>query len=111
MEELRSRSEVLRGILARTPIEDFTEQVLDSFWERPEFQELPPQRADVREWVRWNLDLMVRWLVDGEPPDEAALETIRERARARAADGTPPDIVPANFRRGARFAWGAMLEQ
>ena len=37
------------------------------------------------------------------------MERFRERARALAAAGMPADIVPANFRRGARFAWTALL--
>ncbi len=103
-------SEVLRGIVERTDLDEFAERVLDSFWDRPEFQELHPPRSEVRAWVRWNLDLVIRWLIEGQPPTKAELEVFRERARARAADGTPADIVPANFRRGARFAWGALLE-
>lgn len=105
-----TRSEALAQIVARTDLDEFTERVLDSFWDRPEFQQLHPPRSDVRDWVRWNLDLVIRWLVNGRPPTDAELEVFRERARARAADGTPPDIVPANFRRGARFAWGALLD-
>jgi PucR C-terminal helix-turn-helix domain len=53
---------------------------------------------------------MIRWLTEGEPPTEAELTVFREHARARAAEGFPPDMIPANFRRGARFAWRAMLE-
>src|SRR5207248_10889995 len=60
--------------------------------------------------VRWSLDLVIRWLIDARPPSEAELDVFRAQARARAADGTPADIVPANFRRGARFAWGALLD-
>jgi hypothetical protein len=56
------------------------------------------------------LDLVIRWLVEGRGPSESELEMFRQQARARAADGTPADLVPANFRRGARFAWAALLE-
>jgi PucR C-terminal helix-turn-helix domain len=105
-----TRSEVLRRIVGRTDLDQFTERVLDSFWDRPEFQEIHPPRHDVRAWVRWNLDLVIRWLINGQPPTEAELEVFRERARGQAAAGIPADIVPANFRRGARFAWGALLE-
>jgi hypothetical protein len=105
-----TRSEVLRRIVERSDLEDFTERILDSFWERPEFQQLHPPREDVRSWVRWNLDLVLRWLIESSAPTEAELEMFRDRARARAAEGIPADIVPANFRRGARFAWGALLE-
>jgi len=64
----------------------------------------------VRAWVRWNVDLVIRWLTEGRPPSESELEIFRERARDRAAEGMPADVVPANFRRGARFAWRALLE-
>jgi PucR C-terminal helix-turn-helix domain len=102
--------EVVRRIIERADLDAFTERVLDSFWERPEYQRFHPVRADVREWVRWNIDLVIRWLVDGQPPTEGDLERFRERAQALAADGMPADIVPANFRRGARYAWTALLE-
>jgi PucR C-terminal helix-turn-helix domain len=102
--------EVVRRIIERADLDEFADRVLDSFWERPEFQDVHPPRERVRAWVRWNLDLVVRWLVEQRPPSEHELEAFRDHARARAADGVPPDIVPANFRRGARFAWGALLE-
>ncbi len=102
--------EVVRRIVERANLDAFADRVLDSFWDSPEFQEVHPPREQVRAWVRWNLDLVVRWLVEQRPPSEHELEVFREHARARAADGVPPDLVPANFRRGARFAWGALLE-
>jgi PucR C-terminal helix-turn-helix domain len=103
-------SDVIRRIVERVDLDEFTERVLDSFWERPEYQRFRPLREDVRSWVRWNIDLMVRWLVDGQPPTESDLERFRERARMLAANGMPADIVPANFRRGARYAWTAILD-
>jgi len=48
--------------------------------------------------------------VESRPPSESELEVFREHARTRAAEGTPADVVPANFRSGARFAWRALLE-
>ena len=102
--------EVVRRIVERADLDAFTDRVLDSFWERPEYQRFEPAREDVRAWVRWNIDLVIRWLADDQPPTEADLERFRERARMLAAAGMPPDIVPANFRRGARFAWTSLLE-
>jgi hypothetical protein len=104
------RGEVVRGIIERTDIEQFAERVLDSFWETDEFQKFQPSRDRVRAWVRWNLDLVNRWLVEGRPPTDSELETFRAHARDRAAEGIPADIIPANFRRAARFAWGALLD-
>ncbi len=108
--ESGNRGDVLRAIVARTDLDRFTERVLDSFWERPEYQRLQLPREEIRAWVRWNMDLVIRWLTEARPPDETELELFRRNARDRAAAGTPADIVPANFRRGARFAWQAMLE-
>lgn len=107
---VETSGDVVRRIVSRTNLDQFAERVVDSFWERPEFQALHPPRHEVLAWVRWNLDLVIRWLIDARPPTEAELDVFRARARARAADGTPADLVPANFRRGARFAWGALLE-
>jgi hypothetical protein len=104
------RGEVVRRIVVRTDLDGFTDRLLDTFWDRPEFQQLHPPREQVRAWVRWNLELVSRWLIEGRPPSEAELETFREHARARAAEGTPADIVPANFRSGARFAWRSLLD-
>jgi PucR C-terminal helix-turn-helix domain len=103
-------ADVIRRIVERVDLDQFTEQVLDSFWERPEYQRLRPLREDVRSWVRWNIELGIRWLVDGQPPADADLERFRERARVLAASGMPADVVPANFRRGARYAWTALLD-
>ncbi|MEA2480026.1 MAG: hypothetical protein QOJ07_1948 [Thermoleophilaceae bacterium] len=101
---------MIARIVARTNLDDFTDEVLNSFWDRPEYRRFRPHRDDVRAWVRWNIELVIRWLVDGHPPSQAELDQFRDRARARAADGMPADVVPANFRRGARFAWTALLD-
>ncbi|MGZ4230593.1 MAG: PucR family transcriptional regulator [Solirubrobacteraceae bacterium] len=104
-----SRGEVVRRIIERTDMEQFADRVLDSFWETDEFQKFQPPRDRVRDWVRWNLGLVNRWLTEGRPPTDSELETFRAHARERAAEGIPADVIPANFRRAARFAWGALL--
>jgi hypothetical protein len=105
-----SRGEAVRRIIERTDVDQFAERVLDSFWETDEFQRFRPPRDRVRAWVRWNLDLVNRWLIEGRPPSDSELELFREHARERAAEGIPADMIPANFRRAARFAWGALLD-
>jgi hypothetical protein len=105
-----TREAVVRRIVERADLERFAERILDTFWDNPDFQRLRPPREAVRTWVRWNLELMVRWLAEGRPPSDSELEVFREHARARAAEGVPADVVPANFRRGARFAWRALLD-
>lgn len=108
--ETLTRGEVLRRIVGRADLEEFTDRVLDSFWEEPALQRLHPDRDDFRSWVRWNLDVVIRWLTDGQPPTEDELAVFREHARARVAEGFPPDMIPASFRRAARFAWRAILD-
>jgi hypothetical protein len=108
--EALTRGEVLRRIVERADLELFTDRVLDSFWEQPAFQQLRPSRDDTRSWVRWNLDLVIRWLIKGEPPNQGEIAVLRKQAQAQADGGFPADMIPANFRRGARFAWRAMLE-
>ena len=105
-----TRGEVLRRIVERADLELFTDRVVDSFWEQPAFQQLRPKRDDTRAWVRWNLDLVIRWLTCGEPPNQSEIAVLRKQAQAQADGGFPADMIPANFRRGARFAWRAMLE-
>ena len=46
--------EAVRKIVERTDLDRFTEQVLDAFWDRPEYRRYRPPREDVRAWVRWN---------------------------------------------------------
>jgi hypothetical protein len=101
--------EAVRRIIERTDLDAFTERVLDTFWDRPEYRSHRPPRDELRAWVRWNIDLVVRWLVYDQRPTEEDLATYRARARAQAAEGMPADVVPANFRRGARYAWTQLL--
>jgi hypothetical protein len=67
--EALTRGDVLSRIVERADLELFTDRVLDSFWEQGAFQELHPERDHVRAWVRWNLDLVIRWLIHGEPSE------------------------------------------
>ncbi len=83
--------------------------MLDSFFEREEFRVSRPPRDEMRPFVRWNLDLVMRWVVEGHPPTESELDRIRDLARALGATGMPLDTVPANYRRGARYAWQAVI--
>jgi hypothetical protein len=102
--------DAIRSIVERSDLDRFTDRILDSFWDRPEYRRFRPPRDDVRAWVRWNVDLVVRWLVDDVRPTQEDLERFRERARKLAGEGMPADVVPANFRHGARAAWAGLLE-
>ncbi len=102
---------VIGRLLERTDIDTFTERVLMSFAERAEFRSMRPPHAYLQAWVRWNIDLVLDWLTTGTPPDEHDLDRVRDLARACAANGTPPDTVPANYRQAARFVWGVVLDE
>ena len=60
--------------------------------------------------VRWNVDLTLRWMMRGTPPDERVLSDLLELMRARAAAGQPLDDSVLVYRRGARMFWEALLD-
>ena len=60
--------------------------------------------------VRWNVDLTLRWMISGTPPDERVLSDLLELMRARAAAGQPLDDSVLVYRRGARMFWEALLD-
>jgi len=105
-----ARREVISRTLGRIDADRLIDGVLMSFWERPDFVAWRPSREEMRDFVRWNLGLAVRWLLGGQPPSSSELERLRELARVRAATGTPVDTIPGNYRLGARFAWRTFLE-
>ncbi len=86
-----------------------TDGVLASFADREDFASVSPPRGDLRAWVRWNIELIIRWF-EGKPPTENELDRFRELGRICARNDVPPDTIPANYRIGARFAWGALVE-
>ena len=60
--------------------------------------------------VRWNVDLTLRWMINGAPPDEYTLSDLLELMRARAIAGQPIDDSVLVYRRGARMFWEALLD-
>ena len=60
--------------------------------------------------VRWNVDLTLRWMMNGIPPDEYVLSDLQELMQARAAAGQPLDDSVLVYRRGARMFWEALLD-
>src|SRR5271155_1658659 len=96
-------------MVERTDLDALIDGVLTSFPDRPEFRSLGPPREELRAWVRGDIELVIRWLLEGVPPTESELDRFRDLGRHNAVIGTPADTVPANYRLGARFAWGALL--
>ncbi|MFC9078617.1 PucR family transcriptional regulator [Streptomyces sp. NPDC057062] len=69
--------------------------------------EWPVDRTAV---VRWNVDLIMRWMVNGLPPDDYLRSELHEFLRARAVAGQPIEDSILVYRRGARMFWEALLD-
>ena len=69
--------------------------------------EWPVDRTAV---VRWNVDLVLRWILNGIPPDGYLRSELHEFLRARAAAGQPIEDSILVYRRGARLFWEALLD-
>jgi len=91
-------------MLAQTGLEPLVESLVESFWERPEFRAARSSRAEMVEMVRWHVELVFRWFVDGRQPTESEWGQVRELAQMMALAGISVDTVPANYRLAARYA-------
>jgi hypothetical protein len=67
-------------------------------------------RVDRDAVVRWNVDLVLRWMIDGTPPDAYTRSELYELLRARAEAGQPIEDSILVYRRGARLFWDALLD-
>jgi hypothetical protein len=67
----------------------------------------PEDRSAV---VRWNVDLTLRWMINGTAPDEYVRSELHELLRARASAGQPIEDSILVYRRGARMFWDALLD-
>ena len=65
---------------------------------------------DHTSWVRWNVDLLLRWMMHGTPPDEYVLSELREFIRDRAAAGQRIEDGILVYRRGTRMLWDALVD-
>ncbi|MFF4898003.1 PucR family transcriptional regulator [Streptomyces sp. NPDC001068] len=69
--------------------------------------EWPVDRAAV---VRWNVELLLRWMINGSPPDDYFRAELHEFLRARAVAGQPIEDSILVYRRGVRMFWEALLD-
>lgn len=60
--------------------------------------------------VRWNVDLTLRWMMNGTAPEEYVLADLQELLQARAVAGQSLDDSVLVYRRGARMFWEALLD-
>ena len=69
--------------------------------------EWPVDRTAV---VRWNVELLLRWMINGSPPDDYFRAELHEFLRARAIAGQPIEDSILVYRRGVRMFWEALLD-
>jgi len=60
--------------------------------------------------IRWNVDLILRWMINGIPPDEYVRSELYELLRAHAVAGGAIGDSILVYRRGARMFWEALLD-
>jgi PucR C-terminal helix-turn-helix domain len=65
---------------------------------------------DRTSWVRWNVDLLLHWMMYGTPPDEYVLSELREFVRSRAVAGQSMGDGIIVYRRGTRMLWDALVD-
>jgi hypothetical protein len=108
MEPGAGRVQLVQAI-EQIDMQRLVDRVLESFWNRPGFQGARPSQSELRAFVQWNIDLIVRWAVHGQPPTDTELERIRTLGRDLATAGVPPDTVPANYRLATTLAWRELV--
>ncbi|MET8632661.1 PucR family transcriptional regulator [Streptomyces sp. NPDC004096] len=99
----------LRSVLERFDIGVVVRRMADGFDRLAAYTsfEWPVDRTAV---VRWNVDLVMRWMVNGVPPDDYLRSELHEFLRARAVARQPIEDSILVYRRGARMFWEALLE-
>jgi hypothetical protein len=79
------------------------------------FSQLPaytsfPWPVDRAAVVRWNVDLVLRWIINGTAPDDYVRSELHELLRARAIAAQPIEDSILVYRRGTRMLWEALLD-
>ncbi|KPI10511.1 putative transcriptional regulator, PucR family [Actinobacteria bacterium OK074] len=99
----------LRRVLERFDIGVVVRRMEDGFGRLPACTgfEWPVDRTAV---VRWNVDFVLCWMVNGIPPDSYLRSELHEFLRARAVAGQPIEDSILVYRRGARMFWEALLD-
>ena len=69
-----------------------------------------PWPVDRGAVVRWNVDLTLRWMINGTAPDGYVLSELHELLRDRVIAGQPIEDSILVYRRGARMFWEALLD-
>jgi hypothetical protein len=99
----------LRRVLERFDVGVVTRRMEKGFSQLPAYTGFPWE-VDRSAVVRWNVDLIMRWIINGTAPDEYVRSELHELLRARAIAAQPIEDSILVYRRGARMLWEALLD-
>jgi PucR C-terminal helix-turn-helix domain len=99
----------LRGVLEQFDVGVVVRRMMLGYREIPAYTRFE-WTEDRTQWVRWNVDLLLRWMMYGTPPDEYVLSELREFIRDRAVAGRPLEDGILVYRRGTRMLWDALVD-
>jgi hypothetical protein len=105
--------EALARLVARLDLDELARSIVALCREQiPSFQRITDEDtlAHILATARLNVELMVRWLVEGRPPSEGDIAVVQESARARAREGVPLEDLLTAYRLGGRRGWQALLQ-
>ncbi len=98
----------LRRVLERFDVGVVVRRMESGFSQLPAYTSFPWE-VDRGAVVRWNVDLILRWVINGTAPDEYVRSELHELLRARAIAAQPIEDSILVYRRGARMFWEALL--
>jgi len=101
--------DALRRVLERFDVGVVVRRMDAGFGLLPAYTSFP-WPVDRSAVVRWNVDLILRWIINGTVPDDYVRSELHELLRARAIAGQPIEDGILVYRRGARMFWEALLD-
>jgi hypothetical protein len=99
----------LRKVLERFDTGAVTRRLEAGLSQVPAFSTFP-WPVDRGAVVRWNVDLIMRWIINGIAPDGYVQSELHELLRARAVAAQPIQDSILVYRRGTRMLWETLLD-
>jgi hypothetical protein len=99
----------LRRVLESFDIGVVTRRMLVGLAQLPAYTNFP-WPVDRGAVVRWNVDLILRWMVNGTAPDDYVRAELHELLRDRVIAGQPIGDSILVYRRGVRMLWDALVD-
>jgi hypothetical protein len=101
--------EAVRGVLDRLDVSVVVRRMMLGYQQLPAYTRFDVDQ-DRALWVRWNVDLLLRWLMYGTPPDEYVLSELAGFVRDRASANMPIEDGILVYRRGTRMLWDVLVD-